>query len=122
MRQIDTDNIGMQAMCVLVVLFDKASTTKDYMIKAYKECKDISQKRRTLIVTFLKDESLKDYDIHNDLFELSPSEYPKEKHSIHTPAKLAHAKLNKRSGDADLSKDMSGPELPPELQRSWCDE
>nr|GEX22957.1 hypothetical protein [Tanacetum cinerariifolium] len=35
-------------------------------------------------------------------------------------AKLARAKLNKCSGDADLSKDMSGPESPPELWRSWC--
>ncbi|GKC62297.1 hypothetical protein Tco_1094895, partial [Tanacetum coccineum] len=24
-----------------------------------------------------------------------------------------------RSGDADLSKDKSGPESPPEFQRSW---
>ncbi|GJV83160.1 hypothetical protein Tco_1523058 [Tanacetum coccineum] len=29
------------------------------------------------------------------------------------------AKLNKRSGDADLSKDKSGPESPPKLRRSW---
>nr|GEY46719.1 hypothetical protein [Tanacetum cinerariifolium] len=29
-------------------------------------------------------------------------------------------KLNKYSREADLSKDMSGPESPPELQRSWC--
>ncbi|GJT09033.1 hypothetical protein Tco_0843495 [Tanacetum coccineum] len=28
-------------------------------------------------------------------------------------------KLNERSGEADLSKDMSGPEIPPELRRSW---
>ncbi|GKD69455.1 hypothetical protein Tco_1323545, partial [Tanacetum coccineum] len=27
-------------------------------------------------------------------------------------------KLNERSGEADLSKDMSGPEIPPELRRS----
>ncbi|GJW92755.1 hypothetical protein Tco_0172427 [Tanacetum coccineum] len=33
-------------------------------------------------------------------------------------AKLTRAKLNKRSGDADLSKDKSGPESPPELRRS----
>ncbi|GKA09206.1 hypothetical protein Tco_0688537 [Tanacetum coccineum] len=28
-------------------------------------------------------------------------------------------KLNEHSGDADLSKDISGPESPPELRRSW---
>ncbi|GKA51610.1 hypothetical protein Tco_0744806 [Tanacetum coccineum] len=35
-------------------------------------------------------------------------------------AKLTRAKLDKRSGDVDLSKDKSGPESPPEFQRSWC--
>ncbi|GJZ63894.1 hypothetical protein Tco_0620315 [Tanacetum coccineum] len=34
-------------------------------------------------------------------------------------AKLTRAELNKRSGDADLSKDKSGPELPPEFRSSW---
>ncbi|GKA52827.1 hypothetical protein Tco_0746142, partial [Tanacetum coccineum] len=34
-------------------------------------------------------------------------------------AKLTQAKLNKRSEDANLSKDKSGPELPLELWRSW---
>ncbi|GJY47498.1 hypothetical protein Tco_0436561 [Tanacetum coccineum] len=33
-------------------------------------------------------------------------------------AKLTRVELNKRSGDADLSKDKSGPESPPEFQRS----
>ncbi|GKE67751.1 hypothetical protein Tco_1521912 [Tanacetum coccineum] len=33
-------------------------------------------------------------------------------------AKLTRAKLNKRSGDIDLSKEKSGPESPPEFQRS----
>ncbi|GJX62492.1 hypothetical protein Tco_0295392 [Tanacetum coccineum] len=33
-------------------------------------------------------------------------------------AKLTRAKLNKRSGDADLSKDKSGPESPLEFWRS----
>ncbi|GKF41950.1 hypothetical protein Tco_0125292, partial [Tanacetum coccineum] len=39
---------------------------------------------------------------------------------LDAPVKLTWAKLNKRSGDADLSKDMSGPDSPPELRRSWC--
>ncbi|GKB69238.1 hypothetical protein Tco_0930650, partial [Tanacetum coccineum] len=50
---------------------------------------------------------------------VSPSEHPEEKGSLDTPAKLTRAKLNKRSRDADLSKDMSCPESPPELRRSW---
>ena len=43
MKQVDEDNIRMQAIIDLVVLFDKANTTKDDRIKAYKECKDIPQ-------------------------------------------------------------------------------
>ncbi|GJU73349.1 hypothetical protein Tco_1264754 [Tanacetum coccineum] len=35
-------------------------------------------------------------------------------------AKLTRAKLNKRSGYADLPRDKSGPESPPEFWRSWC--
>ncbi|GJZ82796.1 hypothetical protein Tco_0647969 [Tanacetum coccineum] len=49
----------------------------------------------------------------------SPPEHPKEKCSLDTPAKLTRAKLNKRSGDADLSKDKSGPKSPLERRRSW---
>ncbi|GKA43381.1 hypothetical protein Tco_0736105 [Tanacetum coccineum] len=33
--------------------------------------------------------------------------------------KRKRLKLNERSEEADLSKDMSGPEIPPELRRSW---
>ncbi|GJW16146.1 hypothetical protein Tco_0020279 [Tanacetum coccineum] len=50
---------------------------------------------------------------------MSPSEHPKEKYNLDTATKLARAKPNKRSGDADLSKDKSGPESPLEFQRSW---
>ncbi|GKD47196.1 hypothetical protein Tco_1271841, partial [Tanacetum coccineum] len=42
------------------------------------------------------------------------------KSGLDASAKLTRAKLNKRSGDADLSKDKSGPKSPPEFQRSWC--
>ncbi|GKF44830.1 hypothetical protein Tco_0131382 [Tanacetum coccineum] len=48
-----------------------------------------------------------------------PSKYPEEKYSFDTPAKLTQAKLSKHSEDTDLSKDMLGPESPPELRRSW---
>nr|GEU64738.1 hypothetical protein [Tanacetum cinerariifolium] len=43
-----------------------------------------------------------------------------EKGSLDATAKITCAKLNKRSRDADLSKDMLGPESQPELLRSWC--
>ncbi|GJW36116.1 hypothetical protein Tco_0059036 [Tanacetum coccineum] len=56
-KQIDEDNIHQQAIIDLTVQFDKASTTKDDMRKAYEECKDIPQEIRVLIDTFLKDES-----------------------------------------------------------------
>nr|GEW56696.1 retrovirus-related Pol polyprotein from transposon TNT 1-94 [Tanacetum cinerariifolium] len=42
----------------------------------------------------------------------------KDKSSLDASAKLTRAKPNKRSRDADLSKDKLGPES--EFQRSWC--
>ncbi|GKB66820.1 reverse transcriptase domain-containing protein, partial [Tanacetum coccineum] len=42
-----------------------------------------------------------------------------EEISSNASAKLMRAELNKRSRDADLSKDKSGPESPPEFRRSW---
>nr|GEW27555.1 reverse transcriptase domain-containing protein [Tanacetum cinerariifolium] len=44
----------------------------------------------------------------------------KDKSSLDASAKLTRAKLNKRSGYADLSKDKLGLESPPEFRRSWC--
>ncbi|GJW68412.1 hypothetical protein Tco_0122836 [Tanacetum coccineum] len=51
---------------------------------------------------------------------VSPSDHPKDRSSLDASAKLTQAKLNKRSGDANLSNDKSGLESPPELRRSWC--
>nr|GEZ92667.1 reverse transcriptase domain-containing protein [Tanacetum cinerariifolium] len=50
----------------------------------------------------------------------SPPDHPNDKSRLDASAKLTRDKLNKRSGDANLSKDKSGPESPPEFQRSWC--
>ncbi|GJV92559.1 reverse transcriptase domain-containing protein [Tanacetum coccineum] len=50
---------------------------------------------------------------------MSPSEHPNDKSGLDASAKLTRAKLNKRFGDAGLSKDKSGPESSPEFQRSW---
>ncbi|GKA21799.1 reverse transcriptase domain-containing protein [Tanacetum coccineum] len=49
----------------------------------------------------------------------SPPEHPKDKSGLVASAKLTRVELNKRSRDADLSKDKSGPESPPEFRRSW---
>ncbi|GJU14080.1 hypothetical protein Tco_1136476 [Tanacetum coccineum] len=43
----------------------------------------------------------------------------KEKYNLDTATNLARAKLNKCSGDADLSKKKSGPESSLEFRRSW---
>ncbi|GKA51614.1 hypothetical protein Tco_0744810 [Tanacetum coccineum] len=51
--------------------------------------------------------------------KVSP-DHPKDKSSLDASAKLTQAKLDKRSRDADLLKDKSGPESPPEFWRSWC--
>ncbi|GJX78059.1 hypothetical protein Tco_0324870 [Tanacetum coccineum] len=52
----------------------------------------------------------------------SPLEHPKDKSGLDASAKLTQAELNKRSRDANLSKDKSGPESPPEFLRSWYGE
>ncbi|GKC38563.1 hypothetical protein Tco_1050947, partial [Tanacetum coccineum] len=49
----------------------------------------------------------------------SPLDHLKDKSSLDASAKLTRAKPNKCSRDADLSKDKSGSESPPEFQRSW---
>ncbi|GJX98842.1 hypothetical protein Tco_0355861 [Tanacetum coccineum] len=54
---------------------------------------------------------------HDEVY--SPSEYPEDKTGLDAYSKLTRAKLNKRSEDADLSKDNSGPESPLDFQRSW---
>ncbi|GKB44949.1 hypothetical protein Tco_0889891 [Tanacetum coccineum] len=48
-----------------------------------------------------------------------PRNIQRIKSILDASAKLTRAKLNKRSGDADLSKEKSGLESPPEFQRSW---
>ncbi|GKC57735.1 hypothetical protein Tco_1085333 [Tanacetum coccineum] len=54
----------------LAVKFENASKTKDDMRKAYEECNDIPQEKRALIDAFLKEESEKDYEMHNALIRL----------------------------------------------------
>ncbi|GJY75083.1 hypothetical protein Tco_0479514 [Tanacetum coccineum] len=54
--------------------------------------------------------------------EVEGEGHGEEKYSLDTPAKLTQAKLSKHSGDADLSKDMSGLESSLELRRSCYDD
>nr|GEY64493.1 hypothetical protein [Tanacetum cinerariifolium] len=60
--------------------------------------------------------STKDYHKHIDEVWSFP-EHLKDKSGLAASAKLTWAKLNKHSRDADLLKDKSGPESPPEFQR-----
>ncbi|GKD93392.1 hypothetical protein Tco_1373229, partial [Tanacetum coccineum] len=50
------------------VEFENESIAKDDMRKAYEECNDIPEEKRALIEFYLKEESGKDYEMHNALF------------------------------------------------------
>ncbi|GKB87306.1 hypothetical protein Tco_0959578 [Tanacetum coccineum] len=67
-KQIEEDKIRQVAIMNLAVEFENASIAKDHMRKAYDECSDIPQEKRDSIDTYLKQESVKDYDMHNALF------------------------------------------------------
>ncbi|GJR83935.1 retrotransposon-related protein [Tanacetum coccineum] len=56
-KQIEEDKVRQLAIMNLAVESDNASTSKDDMRKAYEECNDIPQEKRTLIDTFFKEES-----------------------------------------------------------------
>ncbi|GKE94113.1 hypothetical protein Tco_1578968 [Tanacetum coccineum] len=65
------DIVRQKAIMELAVQFDNASTAKDDLRKAYEKCNDIPQENRSLIDTFLKQESDKDYEMHLALFRKS---------------------------------------------------
>ncbi|GKE06327.1 hypothetical protein Tco_1398345 [Tanacetum coccineum] len=67
-KQIEEDKVRQLAIMNLAVEFENAIIAKDDMRKAYEECNDISEEKRALIDTFLKEESDKDYEMHNALF------------------------------------------------------
>nr|GEU56253.1 hypothetical protein [Tanacetum cinerariifolium] len=71
--------------------------------------KDLELKYFNVIVSSLK-------CLNDDLVD---QEHPKDKTSLDASTKLTQAKLNKHSGDADLSKENLGPESPLEFRRSW---
>ncbi|GKA30597.1 hypothetical protein Tco_0716902 [Tanacetum coccineum] len=68
-KQIDEDMVHQKAILNLALQFDNACTTKDDIRKAYEKCNDIPQESRTLIDTFLKEGSDKDYELNLSMYE-----------------------------------------------------
>ncbi|GKC18639.1 hypothetical protein Tco_1020789 [Tanacetum coccineum] len=52
----------------LAVQFENSSIATDDLQRAHEECNDIPEEKRALIDIYLKQESDKDYEIHNALF------------------------------------------------------
>ncbi|GKD04968.1 hypothetical protein Tco_1179942 [Tanacetum coccineum] len=67
-KQIEEDKVRQLTIMNLTVEFENASIAKDDLRKAYEECNDIPKEKRALVDTFLKEESDKDYEMHNALF------------------------------------------------------
>ncbi|GKE59414.1 hypothetical protein Tco_1498599 [Tanacetum coccineum] len=68
-KQIEEDKARQLVIMNLAVEYDNACEAKDDLQKAYEECNDISLETRALIETFLKEDSDKDYEMHNSLFK-----------------------------------------------------
>nr|GEY52474.1 hypothetical protein [Tanacetum cinerariifolium] len=73
-KQIEVDKVHQLAIMNLAVVmklaveFENASIAKDDLRKAYDECNNILEEKRASIDTYLKQESDKDYEMHNALF------------------------------------------------------
>ncbi|GKE11045.1 hypothetical protein Tco_1414596 [Tanacetum coccineum] len=67
-KHIKEDIVRQLTIMNLVVEFENESIAKDDMRKAYEECNDIPEEKRALIEFYLKEESGKDYEMHNALF------------------------------------------------------
>ncbi|GKC12651.1 hypothetical protein Tco_1009433 [Tanacetum coccineum] len=63
-KLIHEDSVRQKAMMDLAVQFDNASAAKHDLRQAYEKCNDIPQETHTLIDTFLKQESDKDYEMN----------------------------------------------------------
>nr|GEV27143.1 FT like protein [Tanacetum cinerariifolium] len=62
-KKIDEDIIRHEAIVDVTRLFKQATAAKEYMRKAYAECKDIPQEKRDVIENFFEAEDWKDYEI-----------------------------------------------------------
>ncbi|GKG18186.1 hypothetical protein Tco_0372484 [Tanacetum coccineum] len=67
-KQIDEDMVRQKAILDLALQFDNACTAKEDLRKAYEKCNDIPQESRTLIDTFFKEESDKDYELNLSMY------------------------------------------------------
>ncbi|GJY87317.1 hypothetical protein Tco_0501945 [Tanacetum coccineum] len=83
---------------------------------------DVLQRQRIRYKDRLTTHIQLEHDRFRDLIratEAGPQDGPEDAGSSYASAKLTRAELNKRSRDADLSKDKSGLESPLEFRRSW---
>ncbi|GJV99979.1 hypothetical protein Tco_1555231 [Tanacetum coccineum] len=71
-KLIHEDSVRQKAMMDLAVQFDNASAAKHDLRQAYEKCNDIPQETRTLIDTFLKQESDKDYEMNLAINPFTP--------------------------------------------------
>ncbi|GJV92940.1 hypothetical protein Tco_1540753 [Tanacetum coccineum] len=68
-KLIDEDKGRQNAILDLALQFENSCTAKDDLRNAYEKCNDISQERRALIDTFLKEGSDKDYELNLSMYE-----------------------------------------------------
>ncbi|GKD90982.1 hypothetical protein Tco_1366489 [Tanacetum coccineum] len=64
-KQIKKDKARQLAIMNLVVESENATIAEDNLRKAYDECNDIPQEKRAPVDTYIKQESDKDYEMHN---------------------------------------------------------
>ncbi|GJS73689.1 hypothetical protein Tco_0706530 [Tanacetum coccineum] len=67
-KLIDEDKVRQNAILDLALHFENACTAKDDLRKAYEKCNDIPQESRSLIDTFLKVGSDKDYELNLSMY------------------------------------------------------
>nr|GEX80632.1 hypothetical protein [Tanacetum cinerariifolium] len=67
-KHIEEEKARQLTIINLAVEYENATIAKDDLRRAYEECNDIPEEKRTLIDIYLKEESDKDYEMHNALF------------------------------------------------------
>nr|GEX72877.1 hypothetical protein [Tanacetum cinerariifolium] len=67
-KQIDEDKGRQNMILDLALQFENSCTAKDDIRNAYEKCTNISKESRTLIETFLKEGSDKDYELNLSMY------------------------------------------------------
>ncbi|GKA61500.1 hypothetical protein Tco_0760907 [Tanacetum coccineum] len=67
-KLIDEDKGRQNAILDLALQFENSCNAKDDLRKAYEKCNNISQERRALIDTFLKEGFNKDYELNLSMY------------------------------------------------------